>query len=462
MLRQIIPSLHFSGSNFIQKFILIIIFVFITWVFSQNIVSGKSIQLASIIIGSALFLTILKHPIAGLITLPFVSYLIPAKMQVTGIPMISAGMVISGITLFVAFGHISLGKIRPNISWLWILLLAMAINMSFVIEKTGGLGWYSMLKFIQSITPFLLFSLIVNTESDGRRVLKYWLVAYSCFAVLHLARGGLGYSDQSLLRSLATVRSAELGGHNPNTLGWIGLLYLPLAPVIAFASNKQQERGKWLLAFFCIVLLLTFSFSRSSMIGMFLTICLLFIFLNKKMKEPIKFMIPLIISILFLYFVWTASVSLGIMDISRSISRSSLMPIITERTNLIIQGWQMVALRPWTGWGMNPGYGTHSGFTKAALEYGLFYFFMFCIPYIYFIKTSYFVARFHSNFQVRFFSTGILVASIVAVSEGIFGITLFAVGYAQVFWLFIGYLHLAKKDDKLFLNHSVRGTSVCV
>ena len=457
-----IRSLRIPVPGFIPNFILVAILIIIARFFAQNIVAGKSIQIVSGFIGIALFLTILKRPIVGLLVLPFVSYLIPAELQVTGLPMVSAGMAISGITLFVAIVHISFRRIHPNISWVWILLLAMAINMSFVIERTGGIAWYRMLIFIQGVIPFLIFSLIVNTESEGRRVLKYWLVAYSCFAVLHLARGGLGYSDQSLLRSLATVRSAELGGHNPNTLGWIGLLYLPLAPVIAFASNKQQERGKWLLAFFCIVLLLTFSFSRSSMIGMFLTICLLFIFLNKKMKEPIKFMIPLIISILFLYFVWTASVSLGIMDISRSISRSSLMPIITERTNLIIQGWQMVALRPWTGWGMNPGYGTHSGFTKAALEYGLFYFFMFCIPYIYFIKTSYFVARFHSNFQVRFFSTGILVASIVAVSEGIFGITLFAVGYAQVFWLFIGYLHLAKKDDKLFLNHSVRGTSVCV
>ena len=441
-----IRSLRIPVPGFIPNFILVAILIIIARFFAQNIVAGKSIQIVSGFIGIALFLTILKRPIVGLLVLPFVSYLIPAELQVTGLPMVSAGMAISGITLFVAIVHISFRRIHPNISWVWILLLAMAINMSFVIERTGGIAWYRMLIFIQGVIPFLIFSLIVNTESEGRRVLKYWLVAYSCFAVLHLARAGLGFSDLSLLRSLATVRSAELGGYNPNVLGWIGLLYLPLAPAIALASSKLRERRKWWVVFFGIVSLLIFSFSRAAMVGMFLTFGLLFIFLNKKIKGSIKFLIPLIMSSLIIYTLWTMAVSQGIMDTSRMISKSSLIPAVGDRWDMIGQGWRLITLNLWSGYGVNVGVATHSGFTKAALEYGLFFFFMFCIPYIYFVKTSYFVARFHLEQQVRLFARGMLVVGIVAVMEGIFGITLFSAGYAQVFWLFIGYLYVAHRE----------------
>ena len=438
-----IRSLRIPGSGFIPNLIFVTIVVIIAQYFAQNIVAGKSLQLVSIIIGSAFLLIILKRPIIGLITLPFVSYLIPAEIQVTGIPMLSPGIAISGITLFAALVHISFGRIRPNISWVWILLLAMAINMIVLTQRTGGVGF--LLNFLQGCIPFLLFSLIVNTESDGRRVLKYWLVAYSCFAVMHLTIGGLGYSDQSLLQGLASVRSAELGGYNPNTLGWIGVLYLPLAPAIALASSKHG-RWKWWLLFFCIVSILIFGFSRAAMAGMFLTIGLLIVFLNKQTRGSIKLLIPLLISILLIYTVWTMAVTEGIMDTGRIISISSLLPAVEERWNMVIQGWHLISISPWSGYGVNVRVTTHSGFTKAALEYGLFFFFMFCIPYIYFVKTSYFVARSHLEPQVRLFAWGILVAGIVAVMEGIFGITLFSAGYAQVFWLFIGYLYVAHRE----------------
>ena len=115
----------------------------------------------------------------------------------------------------------------------------------------------------------------------------------------------------------------------------------------------------------------------------------------------------------------------------------------------------MVALKPWDGWGMNIALASHSGFTKAALEYGLLYFFMYCIPFIYFIKSSYFISRFHSKQETRLLGSGMLVVGIVAVILGIFGITMFAAGYAQVFWLFVGYLHLAKKESIAFYNNSI-------
>ena len=133
------------------------------------------------------------------------------------------------------------------------------------------------------------------------------------------------------------------------------------------------------------------------------------------------------------------------MDTNRLMTQTSFSPAVGERWNMIKQGWEMVASNPWTG--SEVGFlEPHSGFTKAALEFGLFFFIMFCIPYIYIIKTSYFVARYHLKPHVRLFAWGILIAGLVAVLEGLFGITLFSGGYAQVFWLFIGYLYLARRE----------------
>ena len=112
------------------------------------------------------------------------------------------------------------------------------------------------------------------------------------------------------------------------------------------------------------------------------------------------------------------------MDTARLITKATLLPAIQERWSWIVKGWTMVALKPWDGWGMNISFASHSGFTKAALEYGLLYFFMYCIPFIYFIKTSYSISRFHSNQETRLLGSGLLVVGIVAVVLGIFGITM--------------------------------------
>ena len=113
-----IRSMRIFGSEFLPSLIFASIVIIIALFFAQNIVAGKSIQLISMIIGPALFLIILKRPINGLIILPFVSYLIPYELQVTGSSIFSPGLLISGFTLFAALVHISLARLHPNINWL--------------------------------------------------------------------------------------------------------------------------------------------------------------------------------------------------------------------------------------------------------------------------------------------------------------------------------------------------------
>ena len=51
--------------------------------------------------------------------------------------------------------------------------------------------------------------------------------------------------------------------------------------------------------------------------------------------------------------------------------------------------------------------------------------------------------------KMRIISFAILSISIVALIQGIFGITLFSAKYSQVFWLLVGYVYLLNHDNKI-------------
>ena len=183
------------------------------------------------------------------------------------------------------------------------------------------------------------------------------------------------------------------------------------------------------------------------MVGMLLTFGLLSVFLIKRAEGSIRIMIPLLISILAIYILWTMAFANRFIPIN---SLSTVFPELEVRWSWVVKGWRLFALQPLTGAGLNvDDYEGHSGFTKAAVEYGLFFFLLHCTAYIYFIKTSYFVSKVHLKRHVRLFASGMLVAGIVAALQNLFGITLFSAKYSQVFWLFIGYLYLARREITL-------------
>ena len=145
------------------------------------------------------------------------------------------------------------------------------------------------------------------------------------------------------------------------------------------------------------------------------------------------------------------AVSQGIMDSGRTISASGISPDLKVRIAMFIGGWQLVAENPF-GWGQ-VNYGTHSGFMKAAIDYGISYLILWIIAYGYLVRTSFFVSKKHPDFNQRIIAIGIMIAGIVGILQGIFGITMFTAGYAQVFWLFIAYIQLVKKKlDTIRLN----------
>jgi len=421
-----------------------------------SIITGNFLLPIGIIVACVILFQIIKKPINGLIVLPFVSYLIPST---TNISMFSPGMVISIITFCVALVHIVYHKKINKISNIWIVIFLMAINMSFVLANSDG-SWLLFLHLIQGIAPFILFSLIVDNESEARRVITFWLLAFSIFCFIHLGKAFFTdvqtqivqlevgnyvvQSGQSTLVKLSSVRNRSLGGFNPNVLGWVGTLYLPLAPILALGS-KKKEKIIWWLVFFVIVFLMIFTLSRAAMLGMFLTFLLLLFYLKNKIgKQLIVIILPILISSIALYFIWQMASNEGAVGRSRTVSIDSILPAIKERWQIIVFAWEYIFSGQQTSARFSGG--SHSGFTKAALEFGLSYFLLYCIPFIYMIIKSVKVSKFHFNPNIQLFTKGLLIAGIVATIQGIFGITLFSSLYAQVFWLFIGYLYVSSME----------------
>ena len=112
---------------------------------------------------------------------------------------------------------------------------------------------------------------------------------------------------------------------------------------------------------------------------------------------------------------------------------------------MIIGGWSLILENPF-GYGPGVNYSSHSAFTKAALEYGIPYLFLFCMPFIYLIRKSYILSKRLKDKNISFILSGICAAGIISVPQSIFGITLFDASYAQVFWLFLGYIQLFNKN----------------
>ena len=418
----------------------IIIFIIISPSIANIIIGKKLMQFVALIMCLFLAPFIILQPIKGLIFLPMFSYIVPAELQYSGISM---GFAISAITMSSALIYILSGKRIPRFSWMWILIVMMLIFKIYFSSNSFD----QVMTFIQGIAPFIIFSLIINKESEGRMVLKYWLLFFAIFAATHILRGGVLFPDDSIIKSLSYIRSGELGGYNPNTLGWLCLLYAAICPTIALAEKDSKKRRMWWILFSFIVLLIIFSFSKAAMAGLTLTFILLVTLLRIKSKNFSVIMIPAIISLLTLYVVWTSAVDTGIMDKGRTISVSSMTPQLNKRTQMVLAGWLMFFEYPW-GYGAKNAIATHSGFTKAALEYGVLYFILFCIPFLYLTRVSYVISKNHNDISIRMLSTGIFSASIVAVIQCIFGITMFAAEYAQVFWLFVGYMELVNSEFK--------------
>tara|TARA_B100001540_G_scaffold273399_1_gene258286 strand:+ start:582 stop:1928 length:1347 start_codon:yes stop_codon:yes gene_type:complete len=408
------------------------------------VISNKLLQFATLLICIFLIPQIILQPIRGLYYLPIFSYIVPESMHYNGISM---GFSMSAITISSASIYVVTGKRKPNFSWLWILILLMLINM--YVMSGGNNQWIKA--YIQGITPFILFSFVIKTEFEARRVLKFWIGAYAVFAFLHILKGGVLFSEESILQGVASIRNNELGGHNVNVLGWLALLYLAITPGIALSTRSSTQKRRWWFLYVGIILLIIFSFSRAAMIGLVATFALLVIFIGRHYGKYLRFLLPTIITFLVLFIIWTLAVNQGIMDEKRIISVNTLTPAVSRRFSAVIGGWILIMQNPW-GWGVGVEYSSHSGFTKAALEYGIIYFILFCTQYFYLIRTSYLVSKSHNDFSIKLISSCILAAGLVAVAQGIFGDTMFATGYIQVFWLLMGYIQLVKKDLKTSLK----------
>jgi hypothetical protein len=418
-------------------FVLLMILLFSSSFIVDVILEGKIVHFSALLTCILLLPAIIIKPIRGLILLPIASYILPTTLKYNGI---SLGLALAAITIFSSLIYIISGKSKPSISWVWIpIILMFTIMFGF-----SGNDYSSILSFIQGITPFLIFCLVVKDENEGRLILKYWLASFAIFALFHILKGGLLFSDDSIIQGLASVRSQQLGGHNPNVLGWTSLLYIAIAAPIALSSTSIKNKINWWIVFGGILLLIVFSFSRAAILGLLSTLLLLFILIGSNQKKYTKLLVPSIISVFILFFSWSLAVELGVMPSDRNISYDSISPEVGLRTAMIIGGWSLIFENPW-GYGPNINYASHSAFTKAALEYGIFYFILFCLPFIYLLWKSYNVSKRLKDQKIKLILVGIFTAGMVSIPQSMFGITMFSSGYAQVFWLFLGYVHITDK-----------------
>ena len=416
----------------------LIILLFFSYLVANVIIGDKILEFSLLLVIFFSMPAIIMKPTRGLILLPIATYMVPYELKYNGI---SLGIALAVITILASFSYIISGKAKPNFSWIWIPIVLM---FTFMIGFSGN-NFSSILSFIQGMTPFFIFSMIVNDESEGRLILKYWVVSFAIFAFTHILRGGLLFSDESILQGMASVRTRELGGFNPNVLGWMSLLYISISAPLAMSGKNKNNRWGWWLVFLGILLLIIFSFSRAAMMGLIGTLFLLLVFIGLRTKKYKKVLGPLVISILLINTIWALSVSSGFMDANRTISYESLSPAVGERIAMIIGGWSLILENPF-GYGPGVNYSSHSAFTKAALEYGIPYLFLFCMPFIYLIRKSYILSKRLKDKNISFILSGICAAGIISVPQSIFGITLFDASYAQVFWLFLGYIQLFNKN----------------
>ena len=377
------------------------------------------------------FYQLIIYPKRGLLILPFVIYILPESFRVLGL---SPGFLLSIFTLSGIFLHVSLQKLEFKISWIWILLFLIVLIEEILY------GDYTK-NFIQGILPFMIFSIIIKSEKEGRRVLQFWLIAFSLFSVIYLLRAAININAGSLLHGLANIRNMQFSGHNPNNIGWTAMLYLPLAFAFAKNSKKGIQKILWWVIFFLVVLMLIFTFSRASMAGMVLIFFLLVFFFPYLGKPSFSFFLPLIIPLFSIYFIWTFSISVGVMDSSREFSYEILSPEFLKRWNMVKMGFDL-AFNPVENQNNNLSVSTHSLFAKVIYEYGKIFFIIILIPFFYLIKTNFKIRNTIKDYKLRILSSCILVGSINAAIQGIFGITLFAAQYAQVFWLILGYTYL--------------------
>ena len=141
--------------------------------------------------------------------------------------------------------------------------------------------------------------------------------------------------NASIIRALANIRLRELSGQNPNDLGWTALLLLPLALAFAKISQKRIEKIFWWLIFFIITSLITFTFSRAGMVGMFSTFLLIAIFFRNRGIEYGNFNLSFVLVFGLLYYVWTEAVTSGVMDSGRQLTYSGLSPELFKRWDLV-------------------------------------------------------------------------------------------------------------------------------
>ncbi len=414
------------------------VLLFVSSLIANVILGNKILQFSLLLVCVFSIPAIVMKPIRGLLLLPIVTYMVPYELKFNGI---SLGLALSGITILSSLNYVISGKTKPNFSW-----IQLPIVLMFILKI-----WFSgndnkdIINFIQGITPFLIFSLAVREEYEGRLILKYWCASFAMFAFFHLLRGGLLFSDDSILQGMASVRTQELGGYNPNVLGWMSLLYISISAALAMSAKNNANKKRWWLVFGGILLLIIFSFSRAAMVGLVGTLFLLLIFIGSKIRNYSKLLIPLTISILSLTTITALFISYGLMDSSRTLSYESIAPEIGVRLAMIFGGWSFIFENPW-GYGADFKYSSHSAFTKAALNYGIPYLFLFCIPFIHLIRKSYTLSKRLKDPSLSFILSGICAAGIIAVPQSIFGGTLFDAGYAQIFWLFLGYLQLFNKN----------------
>ena len=422
------------------------IVVFVALLFSllcftlQKMAFEKHLMILYAIAGLVLIPAIMKRPIVGLYVLPFIVYAIP-EINITGMPKLSLGFFVCSITLFAAVAAIAFGHIRPKPSWLWLLVMAMFIIQVIYVVAYNALDTLGFLPaFTQGVTPFLIFSLIVDKESDGRHVLLAWMIAYAAFCFLHMSYAIISHPNYSLVLALHSIRGDQLSGHNPNTLGYIALLYFPLAAVLVGAAKRPLEKLRWMMVLTPILLILVSGFSRSAVFGLAMALGLLILINAKNIKTGLMLLLISTGIFLFILLMWKAIRWDSLLQLS------SLKAEIERRLSMISVGLELISLNPWFGIGVGSKVATHSYFTKVAMKYGLIIFPIFCLPFVYIIMVSRKLGRYGQTEQSRSLATGIFIAGTVAIPLAVFSITMKSAVYIQVFWLLMGYLHLANRE----------------
>ena len=408
----------------------------VAWKVGQGIAKGPALpqEWVYVTLAAASSVMIFRDPIWGLYLFPVALFVIPTNTHLAGIRFLSPPLMIGAVTLVVGFAHrVVKGKRLPLSKVVLIVILLIGWHLFYFLINYGEDAGLRLYNFAQgSITLFLAW-LVIDTREQATRVMYAWIFAWLGRSILSITRFlNRASFAPTAWPMLPRITDAQIGA-NTNEMAWIGLLFIPVILEVALAERGLRMRMAWFATLLIVVLGTLVTYSRSGVLGIFLSIVVLLLLEGKPTRGLFRYIIVAMVCIMTVWlFISTFP--------AFSVRLEAVQDAVLERMAWWQGGVRLSRTSPLMGVGpddlANPG--THSYVAKSAMEFGVLYVLLFATLFGLMLRNNWQLLRGDLDPTTRAVSMGIAVSTLVAIAESFFGITFQSSAYAMVFWVFQG------------------------